>query len=130
VSSSPIVIVGAGAAGLAATRALTRAGREVVVLEARDRVGGRVFTHREKHAPAPIELGAEFIHGRSPEIFHIATAANLELYEVSERHWYFEKGKVSKAREFWRAIERFTDGMKAADRDQSLKEFLDTLPDD
>lgn len=126
----PIVVIGAGAAGLAAARELTRAGRDVAVLEARDRVGGRVFTHRERRSAVPIELGAEFVHGRPPDLWKIATAANLKLYEVSERHWYFEKGKVSKAGEFWRAIDRLTDDMKAADRDRSLKEFLHTLPDD
>ncbi|HZI46559.1 MAG TPA: FAD-dependent oxidoreductase, partial [Pyrinomonadaceae bacterium] len=126
----PIVVIGAGAAGLAAARELTRAGRDVVVLEARERVGGRVLTHREQSLPVPIELGAEFVHGRSPELFQIATAANLEVYEVSERHWYFEKEKVSKAGEFWRSIEKLTSDMRAADRDQSLNEFLHTLPDD
>ena len=126
----PIVVIGAGAAGLAAARELTHAGRDVVVLEARERVGGRVLTHREQSSPVPIELGAEFVHGRSPELFQIATAANLELYEVSERHWYFEKEKVSKAGEFWRSIEKLTSNMKAADRDQSLNEFLHTLPHD
>ena len=127
--ASPIVIVGAGAAGLAAARELARAGREVVVLEARDRIGGRVFTHRPQNSPVPIELGAEFVHGRSPELWKIATAANLQLYEVSERHWYFEKGRVSKSGEFWHTIESLMSDMKSSDRDRSLKEFLDALPD-
>ena len=125
-----ILVVGAGAAGLAAARELTRAGREVVVLEARDRIGGRVFTHRAHSSDVPIELGAEFVHGRAPELWKIATAANLQLYEVSEKHWYFAKGKVSKAGEFWRTIERLTRDMKSSARDQSLKDFLDRLPDD
>ena len=124
------IVVGAGAAGLAAARELARAGRHVIVLEARDRIGGRVFTHRPQSSPVPIELGAEFVHGRSPALWNIATAANLQLYEVSERHWYFEKGKVSKSGEFWRTIESLTSDMKSLDRDQSLKEFLSTLPDD
>lgn len=129
-SSPTTVIIGAGAAGLAAARELSHHGREVVVLEARDRIGGRVLTHRPQSSPVPIELGAEFIHGRSPELWKIAIAANLQLYEVSERHWYFEKGKVNKAGEFWHAIEGLMRDMKSSDRDQSLKEFLDGLPDD
>lgn len=58
------VILGAGAAGLAAARRLAARKRAVVVLEARERVGGRAFTLEGTPAPFPIELGAEFVHGR------------------------------------------------------------------
>jgi monoamine oxidase len=54
------VVVGAGLAGLAAASALARAGREVVVLEARDRIGGRVWS-RELADGSVVEMGAEFI---------------------------------------------------------------------
>ena len=63
-----VVIVGAGAAGLSAARELTAAGREVLIVEARDRIGGRILTHREPALELPLELGAEFVHGRPPEI--------------------------------------------------------------
>ncbi len=56
------LIIGAGAAGIAAARTLADAGETVVVLEARDRIGGRVFTDRTL-SDIPVELGAEFIHG-------------------------------------------------------------------
>lgn len=55
------IVVGAGVAGLAATRLLAQAGRRVVVLEARDRVGGRVWTDRNDGLPT--DLGASWIHG-------------------------------------------------------------------
>src|SRR6185312_984462 len=129
-STGPILILGAGAAGLAAARDLSRAGREVIVVEARDRVGGRVFTHRDQEAPVPIELGAEFVHGKPPELWQLARAANLDLYQVSERRGYFEAGKLSKSRDFWKKIEGLTDKMKSSAADQSLKQFLDLLPDD
>jgi monoamine oxidase len=61
-----VVVVGAGAAGLAAARHLHEAGIEVAVVEARDRIGGRVCTIRDPQTSAPIELGAEFVHGRAP----------------------------------------------------------------
>jgi monoamine oxidase len=64
VPQADTIVIGAGAAGLAAARELARAGRQVVVLEARDRVGGRAFTD-ESFASHPVELGAEFIHGEN-----------------------------------------------------------------
>jgi monoamine oxidase len=56
------IVLGAGIAGLKAARDLHDAGLRVVVLEARDRVGGRVWTDRDA-ADHPVELGAEFVHG-------------------------------------------------------------------
>ncbi len=56
-----LLVIGAGAAGLAAARELRRLGFSVTVVEARDRIGGRVYTHRG--FGAPIELGASWIHG-------------------------------------------------------------------
>jgi monoamine oxidase len=129
VSSQAIIIIGAGAAGLAAARDLSRAGREVIVLEARDRIGGRVLTHKQKSDPVPIELGAEFVHGKPPEICELAAAANLELYEVSGRHWYFDGDKVTHSQQFWKQIDALMDKMKTSDSDQSLREFLDSIPD-
>jgi monoamine oxidase len=58
-----VLVIGAGAAGIAAARILHDAGVAVTVLEARPRIGGRVLTNRAL-APHPIELGAEFIHGK------------------------------------------------------------------
>ena len=66
-----VVIIGAGAAGLAAGRALSGAGKRVCLLEARDRIGGRVSTLHLPDLPLPIELGAEFIHGERSSTFSI-----------------------------------------------------------
>src|SRR5258707_7044145 len=66
-----IVIIGAGAAGLAAAIELGRAGLAVLMLDARNRIGGRIFTLSDPVCHAPVELGAEFIHGRPPEIWSL-----------------------------------------------------------
>lgn len=60
--TADVLVLGGGVAGLKAGRDLRAAGLRVVVLEARDRVGGRVWTDRSL-APHPVELGAEFVHG-------------------------------------------------------------------
>lgn len=57
-----IVVIGAGVAGLAAARHLADRGRQVIVLEARDRIGGRVWSDRS-WPNAPVDLGASWIHG-------------------------------------------------------------------
>lgn len=61
------IVIGAGIAGLSAAYHLKSAGIEVVVLEGRDRIGGRVWTSRD-FADIPVEFGAELIHGRSAEV--------------------------------------------------------------
>lgn len=56
------LVIGAGTAGLAAAHTLHTQGHSVLILEARDRIGGRVYTDRSL-STVPVELGAEFIHG-------------------------------------------------------------------
>jgi len=78
-----VIVIGAGAAGLSCMRELTRAGVRALCLEARGRIGGRIHTLHD--APIPIELGAEFVHGRPREIFDLAAGAGLEIVEHSGR---------------------------------------------
>jgi monoamine oxidase len=67
---------------LAAARALARAGQTATLLEARDRLGGRMYTRTIPGLAAPVELGAEFIHG-SPQItfdlLHDAGETNIDV---------------------------------------------------
>jgi monoamine oxidase len=60
--NGPVVVIGAGLAGLSVARALHDAGQAVVVLEARDRLGGRIHTSR-LWPDMPMDLGASWIHG-------------------------------------------------------------------
>jgi monoamine oxidase len=73
-------VIGAGLAGLSAADALLRAGREVVVLEARDRVGGRVWS-RELADGSVVEMGAEFILPGNPRVEETARRFGLGLWE-------------------------------------------------
>ena len=62
-----VIIIGAGIAGLAAASELSAAGVQTTVLEARGRIGGHIHTIFDERLSAPIELGAEFVHGEPPE---------------------------------------------------------------
>ena len=97
-----ILIIGAGAAGLAAARELSAADLKVIVLEARDRIGGRINTHFDT---IPIELGAEFIHGTPPQTFKIVERLQLSVEEIPNRHWHLHNGVLTKAGEFWSKVE-------------------------
>jgi monoamine oxidase len=89
-----VIVIGAGVAGLAAAAELGRAGRSVLVLEARDRIGGRVWTRQEPSLAAPIELGAEFIHGASPETHDWLRCLGGAAVDTSGEHWSFVDGRL------------------------------------
>lgn len=121
-----VVIVGAGAAGLAAARDLSVSNFNVVVLEARDRIGGRINTHFDSKSPAPIELGAEFVHGKPPEIFKLAERTRVTLLELPNIHWYFRNAVLSQSNEFWSNIEEAIGEMaELIGPDKSFEEFID-----
>ncbi len=75
-----VLVLGAGMAGLAAARTLAEHGLRVLVLEARGRVGGRIYTERTPEG-ALVEHGAEFIHGRVPELWSLIEEAGVEAVE-------------------------------------------------
>ncbi|HKK09023.1 MAG TPA: NAD(P)/FAD-dependent oxidoreductase [Gemmatimonadota bacterium] len=89
-----VAVLGAGVAGLAAAAELAVAGQEVVVLEARDRVGGRIHTVRPDPTGRPVELGAEFIHGEPPSLALLAREAGLEVREAGGDLRELEAGRL------------------------------------
>jgi monoamine oxidase len=74
-----IIVVGAGAAGISAARRLGELGREALVLEARDRVGGRAWTS-SAGLGLPWDRGAQWLHnGRDNPLWSLARRADLPL---------------------------------------------------
>src|ERR1700733_8373191 len=88
-----VLVVGAGMAGLTAARRLAEAGLKVLVVEAQDRIGGRICTRHI--GDEGIELGAEFIHGRPPELWALIDEAGLETYERGGTQLCFEDDVLS-----------------------------------
>jgi monoamine oxidase len=99
-------VLGAGAAGLAAARALRQAGASVVVLEARDRLGGRVHTVIDPLLGVPLELGAEFVHGQPEVVRRLAQEEGLAMREVTGEHLCLRGRRLESCqREFARSQE-------------------------
>ena len=109
-----VIVVGAGLAGLTAAVELSRDGATVLVLEARDRIGGRVWTIREGFMGAQhAEAGGEFIDEDQEEIRRLARHLNLELVPVLNQGFSFAsrrpKGaapRLTSGTELWAGLHR------------------------
>jgi monoamine oxidase len=126
-NAQDVIVIGAGAAGLAAAAALGRAGRSVLVLEARDRIGGRIWTRSEPELLAPIELGAEFIHGDSPQIPALLRQAGAAAIDTSGEHWSLLDGRLQRRTESLLGTVRaaLVAGDVSSHPDVSLDSFLE-----
>ncbi len=74
-----VLVLGAGIAGLAAARSLVERGMRPLVLEARARVGGRIYSLQTSEGV--VELGAEFVHGRDPQLWALIDEAKAQTVE-------------------------------------------------
>jgi monoamine oxidase len=77
-----VIVVGAGVSGLAAAQALKQAGKRIVVLEARDRIGGRIFTRRDI-AEIPVELGGELVSGTQAATWPLIREHGIRTVELA-----------------------------------------------
>jgi monoamine oxidase len=118
-----VVVIGAGVSGLAAACKLAAAGFTVTIVEARDRIGGRCFTLHDSSG-FPIELGAEFIHGRPSEILEPLQKANVAITEVDGDPWCVQDGTLHRC-EFFSQVESILDKMDNAEPDESFLGFLE-----
>lgn len=118
------IIVGAGVAGLAAARALADAGQSVLVLEARDRIGGRICTIHREHSV--IELGAEFVHGKAADLWRLLEQAGLDTYELSGTDACFEDGDLEPCESMMNGVSDILDNLKNwSGEDISFADYLD-----
>lgn len=119
-----VLIIGAGAAGLTAAGALSSQGLRVLLLEARERTGGRILTHHtEKY---PVELGAEFVHGRPQETFQIIRKAKLPVTELEWRALRRKANRWYDGGDVMSGMDKLFEKMSADEPDQSFQQFLDS----
>lgn len=99
-----VIVIGAGASGLLAAARLAERGRSVVVLEARDRIGGRIWSEERKGWPMPIELGAEFVHSGNLVMDRVLKEARVMKRPIEERHWLAGDGRQAAMNDAWDRI--------------------------
>jgi monoamine oxidase len=122
---SEVVVIGAGVAGLACAQALCEAGLRVTIFEARSRVGGRIWTVHPSLTNAPVELGAEFVHGVPREVWQIVERAGLETRELTGHRWRLEQGRLAQMSGSWDLIDSIFGRIDESRPDQSFQDFLE-----
>jgi monoamine oxidase len=128
-AEADVIIVGAGVAGLAAARELRSRGVSVLVLEARERMGGRVLTVHDERVPVAIELGAEFIHGAAPLTMQIVRDAGVATVDVTGSRWHARGRRLVRDDRLWQHLNRLMrrlDPERSPDR--SFAEFIASKP--
>jgi len=122
------LIIGGGIAGLTAARHLTGAGLHVTLLEARDRLGGRIYT--ESTDEFPVELGAEFVHGRPDEILALAAEGATPIVPVQGKFRRKINGEWADAGHLLEKIDKLFANLPAGEPDESFQYYLDRSGED
>ena len=120
-----VIVIGAGASGLAAAAELARCGRTALLVDARERIGGRIWSHREPGLPVPLELGAEFIHGRAEAVFSLLEKAASAAVDRGSEHWTLRDGRLAPSQGLFAEISVAMKSTRALDKkDMSLEVFV------
>ncbi len=126
-----VVVVGAGAAGLAAARRLAALSRRVVVVEARNRVGGRVLSHCFPGLREPADLGAEFIHGPGAETVTLLRESGSIAVETGGDAWICAAdGELQRDDRDFDEAARALGAAHSLGHDESAERFLQRLESD
>lgn len=117
-----VLVIGAGAAGLMAALEMAQTGQEVAVIEANERIGGRIFTLQQEKTP--FELGAEFIHGNLPLTKSILEKAGVRTVPVAGTLWQYKNGQLQKQEDFLEDYAALAKKFKNINTDKSVADFL------
>jgi monoamine oxidase len=123
-----IVILGAGASGLAAAAQLSNRDLTIRVLEARNRLGGRVWTWHDAAPCLGVDVGAEFVHGVAQPLADVAHLADVALIDVRASHWERRDGTLTKTTHFEDVLDDVlskVDKVMRQQRDSSFSHALD-----
>lgn len=123
-TEAPIIVIGAGAAGLMAACTLRTNGAHVILLEARNRIGGRIYTLPNHGFSHPAEAGAEFIHGDLPITSALLESANIRSSAMQGKIFKLDKGMLKETDLFGNELEQLLRALKKLKTDMTLGEFL------
>src|SRR5687768_13800072 len=123
-NTADIIIIGAGASGLMAAYQLSKAGKKVLVLEARDRAGGRIRTIRDTTFMHAVDAGAEFIHGNLETTFDLLKEAQLQAQETGGKTWVCKRGTLKQGEDMIEDWDVLLSRLEKVDQDIPLAEFL------
>lgn len=127
-TDADVIVLGAGMAGLVVARALARGGLSVTVLEARTRCGGRALTEGVPGWPRPIELGAEFVHGRPSALLELIAESGAQLAPADAPHlWKTERG-FERLDSFWDEVSELFHAEAGSAVDRSAGEVIRRAP--
>lgn len=118
------IIVGAGAAGLMAAYTLSKAGKKVIILEARNRTGGRIHTFKNESFFSHAELGAEFIHGNLSVTTQLLKEGGIKYNASDAEMWQYRDGKLSKSTWDMDGWDELMKKLGELEQDTSIGDFL------
>src|SRR5947209_10398985 len=122
-----VVVIGGGAAGLAAARTLKQSGVDVVVLEARDRVGGRAYTVTDPNGDVAVELGAEFIHGDPPATFALLRETGGRAIDDAWQTVVYRNRTLVEAGDAWEKTAQLLAAVEQNADDETVEDFLQRM---
>jgi hypothetical protein len=121
-----VVVIGAGAAGLAAAVELARAGCSTLIMEARERIGGRCWSLSVPGVPVPVELGAEFIHGRPPATLSLIRDGASARVDAPRKPWAVKARRLEPRGDYFSEIQAAMNADRTLDRrDMSFDAYLE-----
>ena len=119
-----VIIIGAGAAGLLAAKLLVEQGKSVCILEARNRIGGRIFTLPFDEWNNTAEAGAEFIHGNLDLTFELLKEAGLKKTKTGGQMWQVLQGTWQQDDDYFEKQNKVIQKLRALPEDMSIAAFL------
>lgn len=124
-NKSDVLVIGAGATGLMAAYKLSKSGKTVAVLEARNHTGGRIHTLNNELFFQHAELGAEFIHGNLPITLELLKQAGIPYHHAGGEMWQYHEGKFNKNGFFIEGWDELLEKLQELKEDLSIHEFLE-----